>query len=43
MKSSLNIAFQMDPFENLDLRGDTTFALALKHVTENQCFSFHTK
>ena len=47
MKSSLNIAFQMDPFENLDLRGDTTFALALEacnreynvsHFTPNDLF-----
>ena len=30
MTYRLNIAFQMDPFENLDLKGDTTFALALE-------------
>ena len=30
MKKSLKIAFLMDPLENLDLKGDTTFALALE-------------
>ncbi len=33
MKRNLKIAFLMDPFEELDLNGDTTFALAL----EAQC------
>jgi len=30
MKKKLKIAFLMDPLENLDLKGDTTFALALE-------------
>ena len=30
MKRNLNIAFLMDPLEKLDLKGDTTFALALE-------------
>ena len=30
MKKSLKIAFLMDPLEDLDLKGDTTFALALE-------------
>ena len=30
MSRKLNIAFLMDPLETLDLRGDTTFALALE-------------
>ena len=30
MKQKLKIAFLMDSFENLDLKGDTTFALALE-------------
>ena len=30
MKQKLKIAFLMDPLENLDLKGDTTFALALE-------------
>jgi len=29
MKKNLKIAFLMDPLEKLDLKGDTTFALAL--------------
>ena len=30
MKRNLKIAFLMDPFEKLDLKGDTTFAVALE-------------
>ena len=30
MKKKLKIAFLMDPLENLDLKGDTTFSLALE-------------
>ena len=30
MKKSLKIAFLMDPLEDLDLKGDTTFTLALE-------------
>ena len=30
MSRKLNIAFLMDPLETLDLKGDTTFALALE-------------
>ena len=30
MTRKLKIAFLMDPFEKLDLNGDTTFALALE-------------
>ena len=30
MKRNLKIAFLMDPLEDLDLKGDTTFALALE-------------
>ena len=30
MKRNLNIAFLMDPLEKLDLKGDTTFAIALE-------------
>ena len=47
MKKKLNIAIQMDPLENLNLKGDTTFALAmeaqnrsfnLSHFTPNDVF-----
>ena len=30
MTRKLKIAFLMDPFEKLDLKGDTTFAIALE-------------
>ena len=30
MSRNLNIAFLMDPLEILDLKGDTTYALALE-------------
>ena len=30
MNKNLKIAFLMDPLENLDLKGDTSFALALE-------------
>ena len=40
MKTNLRIAFLMDPFEKLDLKGDTTFALALEAQTRNHEISF---
>ena len=40
MKSNLKIAFLMDPFEDLDLKGDTTFALALEAQRRNHEISF---
>ena len=40
MKSNLKIAFLMDPFENLDLKGDTTFALALEAQNRKHEISF---
>ena len=39
MKKNLNIAFLMDPLENLDLKGDTTFALALEAQNRNHTIS----
>ena len=47
MKKRLNIAIQMDPLEDLNLKGDTTFALAMEaqnrkfnltHFTPNDIF-----
>lgn len=35
MKKRLKIAFLMDPLENLDLKGDTTFALAYEAQNRN--------
>ena len=35
MTRSLNIAFLMDPLEKLDLKGDTTLLLHLRHKDEN--------
>ena len=32
MKQKLKIALQMDPLENLDLRGDTTFILGYEAI-----------
>ena len=32
MKKILKIALQMDPLENLDLRGDTTFIIGLEAI-----------
>ena len=40
MSDSLNIAFLMDPLEDLDLRGDTTFALALEAQKRKHKISF---
>ena len=40
MSCNLNIAFLMDPLENLDLNGDTTFALALEAQKRNHNISF---
>ena len=40
MSNYLNIAFLMDPLENLDLRGDTTFALALEAQKRKHKISF---
>ena len=40
MKKNLKIAFLMDPFENLDLNGDTTFALALEAQARKHEISF---
>ena len=42
MKKKLNIAIQMDPFEDLDLNGDTTFALALEACNRNYNVSHFT-
>ena len=40
MSRSLNIAFLMDPLEKLDLKGDTTFALALEAQRRKHNISF---
>ncbi len=40
MKRNLKIAFLMDPFEELDLNGDTTFALALEAQCRKHDISF---
>ncbi len=40
MKRNLKIAFLMDPFENLDLNGDTTFALAYEAQARKHEISF---
>ena len=40
MNRKLNIAFLMDPLETLDLKGDTTFALALEAQRRKHCISF---
>ncbi len=40
MTRNLNIAFLMDPLETLDLKGDTTFALALEAQKRNHHISF---
>ena len=40
MKRNLKIAFLMDPFEKLDLKGDTTFALALEAQARKHEISF---
>ena len=40
MKRNLNIAFLMDPLETLDLKGDTTFALALEAQRRKHNISF---
>ena len=32
MRQNLKIAFQMDPLERLDLKGDTTFILGLEAI-----------
>ena len=39
MKRKLKIAFLMDPLENLDLKGDTTFALAFEAQKRNHSIS----
>ena len=40
MSEYLNIAFLMDPLESLDLKGDTTFALALEAQKRKHSISF---
>ena len=40
MKCQLKVAFLMDPFEDLDLKGDTTFALALEAQNRKHEISF---
>ena len=40
MNRNLNIAFLMDPLETLDLKGDTTFALALEAQRRKHNISF---
>ena len=40
MSSNLKIAFLMDPLETLDLKGDTTFALALEAQRRRHQISF---
>lgn len=40
MSRNLNIAFLMDPLETLDLKGDTTFALALEAQKRKHKISF---
>ncbi len=40
MSDYLNIAFLMDPLEKLDLKGDTTFALALEAQNRKHKISF---
>ena len=40
MRRNLNIAFLMDPLETLDLKGDTTFALALEAQKRKHNISF---
>ena len=42
MKKKLNIAIQMDPLENLNLKGDTTFALAMEAQNRNFNLSHFT-
>ena len=42
MKKNLKIAFLMDPLEKLDLKGDTTFALALEAQNRGHEISFFT-
>ena len=42
MKKKLKIAFLMDPLENLDLKGDTSFALALEAQNRNHYISHFT-
>ena len=40
MNKCLNIAFLMDPLETLDLKGDTTYALALEAQRRDHIISF---
>ena len=40
MSRNLNIAFLMDPLETLDLKGDTTFALAIEAQRRKHHISF---
>ena len=42
MKKNLKIAFLMDPLEKLDLKGDTTFALALEAQNRGHEIFFFT-
>ncbi len=42
MKKKLNIAIQMDPLEDLNLKGDTTFALAMEAQSRNYHLSHFT-
>ena len=42
MKQNLKIAFLMDPLEKLDLKGDTTFALALEAQNRGHNIFFFT-
>lgn len=42
MAKALKIAIQMDPMENVDINGDTTFALALNaHERGHEIFIYH--
>ena len=40
MRHNLSIAFLMDPLEKLDLKGDTTFALAIEAQRRKHKISF---
>ena len=42
MKKILKIALQMDPLENLDLKGDTTFILGLEAIKRRFEVFFYT-
>ena len=42
MKKKFTLAIQMDPLENLNLRGDTTFALGLEALARNYKLYFYS-